>query len=150
MTDITVRRTGFQAENRSWLLGPDGTRPGDNPSITLDVSTFTAGTHYPNGFIPSGIVLGKITATGKYGPYNPALTNGQETAAELLFGSLSVPTGTTVLGGAGVHKGEVNPAKLPIASGAGSLDDAARLHLFRINFSDKATVIPVAEEEGGE
>ena len=69
MTDISVLSTPFQVEKRSWLLGPHGTGPGDNPSITLDVSAFTAGVHYPNGFIPSGTPLARITASGLYGPY---------------------------------------------------------------------------------
>lgn len=74
MTDISVVSTAFQVENRSWLLGPHGTDPGANPSITLDISTFTSGTHYPNGYIPSGTALSLITAAGggvvgKYAPY---------------------------------------------------------------------------------
>ncbi len=68
MTSISVITTASQVENRSWLLGPHGTGPGDNPSITLDVSAFTAGTHYPNGYIPSGTPLVEISA-GVYGPY---------------------------------------------------------------------------------
>ncbi len=142
MSDITVRGGDFQVENRSWLLGPHGTDPGSNPSLTLLVSLFTAGTHYPNGFVPSGIVLGKVTASGVYGPYDPAAVDGREVAAELLFGSLPVRTGATRLAGAGFHHGSVNPARLPIQSGTGALTDAARLNLHGISFSDKVTVIP--------
>lgn len=74
MTDISMSTTFYQVEDHSWLLGPHGTGPGCNPSITLDISTFTAGTHYPNGYIPSGTALSKITASGagdvgKYAPY---------------------------------------------------------------------------------
>lgn len=136
MTDITVRRTTFQAEDRSWLLGPDGTAPGDNPTVTLDVSKFTAGTHYPNGYIPSGTVLGKITTGGKYGPYDSAASDGRETAAEILFSSLSIPTGTTVVAGAGLHKGEVDAAHLPFTTGTGALDTAARADLKLITFTN--------------
>lgn len=70
MTDIGVTTTSFQAERRSWLLGPHGTDPGTTPGITLDVSAFTAAVHYPNGYIPSGTPLAKITASGLYGPYS--------------------------------------------------------------------------------
>lgn len=73
MTDISVQTTAFQVENRSWLLGQHGTEPGANPSITLDISGFTAGTHYPNGFIRSGEALAK-TAAGLYIPYVDATT----------------------------------------------------------------------------
>lgn len=70
MTDISVSTTSFQVEKRAWLLSPHGTDPGTTPSITLDISAFTPAVHYPNGYIPSGCPLGKITASGLYGPYN--------------------------------------------------------------------------------
>lgn len=70
MTDISVAVTSYQVEKRAWLLSQHGTDPGTTPSITLDVSAFTAGVHYPNGYIPSGTPLAKITATGLYGPYS--------------------------------------------------------------------------------
>lgn len=144
MSDISVRRSTFQSENRSWLLGPTGVGPGDNPSIVLDVSAFTAGTHYPNGFIPSGTVLGKITATGLYGPYLASASDGREVAAEILFSSVTV-SGTADVGGAGFHRGEVNPGKLPFSTGAGALDAAARLNLILVRFADAVTVIPEPE-----
>lgn len=138
MSDITVRRSAFQSENRSWLRGPDGTMPGDNPSIALNVSAFTPGTHYPNGFIPSGAVLGKFTATGLYGPYTPGASNGLEVAAEILFSSVTIRSGATTVGGSGLHKGEIIPSKLPFQSGTGSLDAAARTALKLVNFSEGA------------
>jgi hypothetical protein len=70
MTDISVATVAYQVENRNWLLSQHGTDPGATLSITLDVSAFTAGTHYPNGYLLSGTPLAKITATGLYGPYS--------------------------------------------------------------------------------
>jgi len=70
MTDISVATVNYQVDKRAWLLSPHGTDPGTTPSITLDVSAFTAATHYPNGYFLSGMPLGKITATGLYGPYS--------------------------------------------------------------------------------
>jgi hypothetical protein len=70
MTYIGVTNTSYQVENRSWLLSSHGTEPGATPSITLDVSAFTQSIHYPNGYIPSGTPLAKITASGLYGPYS--------------------------------------------------------------------------------
>ena len=133
MTSLNVTRTTIQAENRSWLRGPHGTEPGANPNVTLDVSKFTAGTHYPNGFIPSGIVLGKITAGGKYGPYDKDATDGRQVAAGFLFGSLTIDGATVVAGGLVLH-GFVNPAKLPLQSGTGALDAAARTALTAVIF----------------
>lgn len=68
MTDISVHSTAYQVENRSWLLSPHGTDPGTTPVITLDISAFTSGTHYPDGFIKSGEPLAKL-ASGLYAPY---------------------------------------------------------------------------------
>lgn len=118
MTYIGVTSTSYQVENRSWLLGPFGTGPGENPSITLDVSAFTAATHYPNGYFPSGLALGRITASGLYGPYDNAAVDGRETAAGLLFSSVKVPNTadtTQDVGGALLVRGDVNAAKLPLA-----------------------------------
>lgn len=133
MTDITVSSTVSHVENRSWLLSQHGTEPGTTPSVTLDVPKF-AGLH-PNGFIPSGIVLGKITASKLYAPYDSAATDGSEVAAGLLFGSLAVREGSVKIGGAAVVHGFVNPAKLPLATGKGSLSAAARTALNLIHFS---------------
>lgn len=82
MTDISLSTTSFQVEDRSWLMGPHGTEPGANESITLDVSAFTSGTHFPNGFIKSGEPLARL-ATGLYGPY------------ELDSESVSIPVNAT-------------------------------------------------------
>lgn len=68
MTDISVLSTSYQVEDRSWLMGPHGTEPGANETITLDISAFTSGTHYPNGFIKSGEPLARV-ASGLYVPY---------------------------------------------------------------------------------
>lgn len=68
--DISLRPVGeWTVEDRSWLGSRDGTEVTE--SITLDTSTFTEGTHYPNGFVPSGTVLAKLS-NGLYGPYAAA------------------------------------------------------------------------------
>lgn len=38
-----------------------------------------------SGVLKPGTVLGKVTASGKYAPYNPTLTDGTETAAAILW-----------------------------------------------------------------
>lgn len=38
-------------------------------TVTLDIASFTKATHWPNYFLPAGIVLGKIASSGLYGPY---------------------------------------------------------------------------------
>jgi hypothetical protein len=127
MTDIIVSSTAFQVEKRSWLIPqPGGIGAGFTQSIVLDVSAFTAGTHYPNGYIPSGTVLGKITATGLYAPYNDALADGTQTAAGFLFSAVKVPNladTTKDVGGALLSAfAVVKTSKLPFTSGTGFLD----------------------------
>lgn len=132
MTSLNVSTTGIQAENRSWLRGPHGTEPGANPNITLDVALFAG--LYPKGFIPSGIIVGKVTAGGKYGPYDPDGVDGTETAKGALYSSLTVEAGVTVLGGSLYVHGFVDETKLPIQSGKGSADAAAKAELTHIIF----------------
>lgn len=126
--DIAVTSTATQVEDRSWLSSNFGC---DEPrTITLDVSAFTAGTHYPNGFIPSGVVVAKITATGLYGPYLEGVgTTGLEVAAGHLFSSVKVPNvAVTTIDAAGamLEMGLIVEAKLPTGHG---LDATAKADL---------------------
>lgn len=76
----------WTAEDRSWLGSRDGTNV--TQTVTLDTSAFTSGTHYPNGYVPSGMVLAKL-ANGLYGPY---AGNAAEAQTVTITG---VPTGGT-------------------------------------------------------
>lgn len=146
MTDISVSQFSYQVEKRSWLLGEHGTEPGSNPTCTLAVSLFTAATHYPNGYIPSGTLLAQVTAAGatqnQYGPYDDSLTNGQQVAAGILFSSVRVVRQVdgsvlSVVGGALFVHGFVRIGRLPIANGAtgrGYYDAAAAADLKLIHF----------------
>lgn len=134
--DLTVRTTAYQADGRVWLRGSHGTEPGANPSITLDLTAggFVAGTHYPNGYIPSGTILGKITTSGKYGVYDSAASDGRQTAAGILFDPETVSTGqTTAVNALFVH-GFVDPTRLPFQAGTGSASAAAKTALNLIHW----------------
>jgi hypothetical protein len=120
--DFGVQTTTYAPEGRGWLRGPVGTEPGANPSITLDLTLFTANTHYPDGYIKSGCVLGKVTATGLYGPYDDAATDGRQTAKGLLFDSESVRTGQTKALNALFRRGDVDATRLPYTGVAGAID----------------------------
>lgn len=87
--DLTIRSASYGQEDQTWLASAHATDTGE--TITLNASLFTLGTHYPAGYLKSGIVLGKVTATGLYGPYNDALSNGQEVAVGILFTSIPLP-----------------------------------------------------------
>lgn len=128
MTFIGVETTDYQVEDRSWDLSPHGSEPGTTPSITLDVSAFTEATHYPNGYLPSGLPLGKITATGLYGPYDNAAVDGREVAAGLLFASVKVPASGADVGGALKVHGFVDADKLPVTLDAAGQADLTLIH----------------------
>ncbi|MCQ6554799.1 head decoration protein [Streptomyces sp. C10-9-1] len=128
--DLTLRSESFGQDRRDWLGSAHGT---DAPvGATLDVSTFTSGTHYPEGFIKSGIPLGKITSSGKYGPYDNTETDGRETCVGFLFTDVNVvnsrgQASTTVVGSMLLHC-FIKEAKLPVAiDAAGKTDLGARV-----------------------
>lgn len=119
----------FGQDDQSWLGSEEGTSRA--VSITLDTSMFTAGTHYPNGYFPSGILLGKITGTGQggtvglYGPYDNAATDGRQDAAGILLCAVDAPPATTTDVQGALHwHGRVLISKLPIAQGTAGGPDA--------------------------
>lgn len=127
--NLTTTTESFQNEDQQWLGSSHGTDMGR--SITLDTSAFTAGTHYPNGYFPSGLPLGRITATGLYAPYNNALADGSETLAGFLLCTVDAPSVNTIdVQGALLDHGRVIEAKLPVAIDApGRTDVAGRIIL---------------------
>jgi hypothetical protein len=86
-TFLTRTTTTYQSESRPWLLGQEGTKPGDNPTATLDISAFTAGTHYPNGYIPNGTVVSRLVS-GLWGPFDNVAASGEH---GILYGSITIP-----------------------------------------------------------
>lgn len=117
MTDVSVTTVSSQVERRSWLIPqPGGVGFGYTEGGTLDVSAFTAATHYPNGFFPSGLVVSEIGANSNmFGPYNAAGAGRHA----ILFSSTKVPNPsvTTVDVGAALLRAYavVKLSKLPIA-----------------------------------
>jgi hypothetical protein len=133
MSDISVR-TGktYLNEDQRWI-GPGGISAlRDNRTITLDRSAFDLVTNFPNGFIPSGVTLGRITATGLYGPYNNALATGQEVAVGFLAVTVEADpnsAATADIIAALFWHGEVVESLLPANHGldaAGKTDLAAK------------------------
>ncbi|MCV7354489.1 head decoration protein [Mycolicibacterium fluoranthenivorans] len=122
-TDISLQTTTYQVGNKQWLLQ----EPKVKPNVTLDPSKFTAGTHYPNGFLPSGTAIGKVTATGLFGPYNDAASDGTQTLygftyADARFVRQNGTTAAKVGTGAVVNDAIISVGKLPFQSGTGSVD----------------------------
>jgi len=92
--DLTLKTEAFAVDDQSWLGSRHGV--GEAQSVTLDTSTFTEAVHYPDGFFKSGLALGRITATGKYGPY-AGQTNEVQTVT--ISGSPTGGTFTLTYGG---------------------------------------------------
>lgn len=75
-----IKTETFGGGDQSWLGSTDGIA--DARTEILDISTFTAGTHYPNGYIPSGLQVAKVG--GVLVPYDA--TEGTTTGAGVLAG----------------------------------------------------------------
>jgi hypothetical protein len=122
--DLTTRTETYAVGDPSWLASRHGVDSTD--SVTLDTSAFTLGTHYPDGFFKSGLLLGKITATGKYGPYDNAAVDGRQTLVGLLMFTVHAPTDNTIdPAGAMLVHGKVINAKLPVTIDAAGITDVA-------------------------
>lgn len=69
-------------------------RPGEHlvfevhPDLCRQKITLKAGTKYP-----TGLVLGKVTATSEYAEYDPAATDGTQTVAGVLFAGVDASKG---------------------------------------------------------
>lgn len=99
-------------DDPSWLGSAHGTDATE--TVTLDVSAFTPEDHYPDGVIPSGTPLAKITATGLYGPYVPAdTTPGLGVLVGFLVAPRVVESGVTRIAAANLTHGRVIQANLP-------------------------------------
>jgi len=135
MADFRVQTTSMVQDDRSWLIGTHGTDM--TPSILLDVSAFTAGTHYPNGVIPSGTILAETVAGGSYAPYDPAnTTTSLGVAVGVLFSAVAVDVldNTHDATGAMLIHGYVSEARLPFSADEGSIDAAGKVDLPLIVF----------------
>jgi len=115
--------TAAGLEDRSWLHNLQGV--GQNLSDTIDLSLFTAATHYLDGYIKSGTVLGRVTATGFLGPASAAATDGRQTPVGHLYNSKTVsdPAGKDEC--ALFRRGAVRRANLPANSGLTAAFEAA-------------------------
>ena len=111
--DISPVTTTYSTDDNSWMGSEHGTDC--TLSITLDLTAgFVAGTHYPDGYLKSGLPLGKITASGKYGLYDDAAVDGRTTLVGFLYGGVKVGSTTAVpVGAALLWHGVVRQSRLP-------------------------------------
>lgn len=127
--DLGPQVTSLVTQETNW----DASTKGDSTArpIKLDISLFTANTHYPNGTIPSGIVLAKVTASGLWGPYSDAASDGRTTAVGFLNKPVKVTSGTATPGASLKWEGVINVGNLPTGNGLdanGRADLAAKFY----------------------
>lgn len=137
--NLKITSEGWVTGNLAWMksqYGFDTARP-----CTLSLAAFVADTLI-DGYIPSGIAIGKITASGLYGPYTPGASDGTEVAAGLLLHDVrksrdADESGTLVVSGAAfVWQAIVDAAKLPVLTSTtqGELDANGKADLPHIRF----------------
>ena len=121
--DLNIRTERFGQDDQSWLASAHGTdtaRP-----VNIDVSTLTAGTHYPQGYLTSGFPLKKVG--NRYGLWK----NGDEDPIEgHLFTAVKIPPGATVVVGALFWHGAILAAKLPSPVNAAGQATARSIRYF--------------------
>lgn len=100
----------------AWLASSTGTN--DAKTIVLDKDAFTA--IYSDKVVKAGTILGEITASKRYGPYDNGASDGTQTAVFVLLEDTDVSGGHSPA--AGMWHGQIWKSKLPKQSGAGSLD----------------------------
>lgn len=96
--------------DQSWLGSTHGIA--NARTEVLDPTSFTAATHYPNGYIPSGTALAKVS--GKLVPYDK--TEATDTGAGVLAGFLLTDqrvVGTATFPVPLIDHGRVRVSKLP-------------------------------------
>ena len=96
--------------DQSWLGSSHGIR--ECRTEFLDISTFTSGTHYPNGYIPSGTPVAKVG--GVLVPYDDtqASTTNACVLAGFVFTDQAV-IGTNDFAVPVLDHGRIRTAKLP-------------------------------------
>ena len=124
--DLTVKTTDYGVDAKDWLGSAHGVNTAE--AITLDPTLMLAA--FADGNVPSGVTLGRVTATGRYARYDNAATDGREVMVGHLLNRVKVTAGQNA-GGALFWHGQVVESKLPTGHGldaAGKADVAGRIH----------------------
>lgn len=108
---MRVKDETFGAGNQSWLGSNHGT---DNArTSTFVTANFTAGTHYPDGYVPSGLPV-NAADEANLKPWTAAA------GEQLGFVLFDVPVdGQAKFGVAVLRHGLIRKAKLPVALASG-------------------------------
>lgn len=150
MTELTINRTDYSADDRRWIRDHTGFRA--TVGVTLNGSLFSA-LRFPDGTVPSGTVLAAVEpdepgGSSLWGPYDPAATDGRESAEPGRVGFLlearQVRPGARV-STALLDHGRIETRYLPtspIGGAVGLLDDDVRAAV-AAEFLDLPADLPV-------
>ncbi|MGW1064393.1 head decoration protein [Streptomyces aureus] len=119
MTIQPIATSTSYTADRAWLASLHGTDSIE--TITLDLSKLTAGTHtaastdstQPYSRILSGVPVGKITASGLYGAFDPTANDGRQNLAGHVFAEALFAPGAAKAPAALLWHGVVVAAKVP-------------------------------------
>lgn len=129
--DYALKTTSFTLGDNDSIASKFGTM--DARSVLIDMSTFVASTHYPNGVLPKGTVLAKRTSDSVTVAYNDAGSGGAATAVGVLLAAIRVSlpgaSNSGKVGGALMWHGVYKTASAPFSSGVGGMDAAAQTDL---------------------
>lgn len=90
--DLKLERKAAVQDSREWL-GNWAQVVGSNVGVTLLMTDFVKASHYPNRFLPTGLLIAQYTSggnSGQYGPYTPGASDGRETAIGGIFSGFHV------------------------------------------------------------
>ena len=126
---LGLRKETFTQGDLTWLGSAHGTE--NARTATIVTSTLTANTHFPEGFLLSGLPLAKYTGgpnLGRYTAYATGGANGAGTLVGFLLYAVPVPDPTVDTIGALLDHGRIVTTKLPIAvDAAGQAAVAGRI-----------------------
>lgn len=124
--------------NVAQMTADDELTGGTTPSVAVTTATAGVNSHYPNGYIPSGTAIGKVSATGLFGPYDNSAGDGRETFYGLTFADVTAlrenGSVATYVGTGAFVRGGVNERHLPFQSGPGSVDANAKTDVPMIRY----------------
>lgn len=109
------RTETFLQSNHKWLGSEHGTS--NARSVTIKTTSLTPGTHFPQGFIPSGTPLAQYTGggdVGKYTVYVSGGANGAGTLVGFLLEAVPIRNTTEDAVGALLDHGRIVSSQLPI------------------------------------
>lgn len=140
MADISIRSKSRVNEDQRWVAPGGISTLADADTITLYRAGFDLVTAFPNGIIPSGVLLAKYTGgagTGMFAPYADAGVNGLAVPAGFLLASIPYDrnsASTSNLLAALYWKGEIDEAYLPTNNGVTATAKAVAVFAARFRF----------------